>query len=67
MSIKHMQYIRRRYGVPAKRGAKVIYKDLISERRGVIVAARMGYLRIRFEGSEKSSGPYHPTWNIEYL
>jgi len=64
-----MEYIRKTYGVPAKRGARVRFtpdgnRHLSHE--GVIVGARGAYLRVRM-GDEKSAGTYHPTWEMKYL
>lgn len=56
-----MDYIRNRYGVPAKRGARVVADG----KPGTIVAARGGHLRIRLDG-EKRTGSWHPTWNMDY-
>ncbi len=57
-----MDYIRRYYNVPAKRGSRVRFKGKL----GTITGSRYAYLRIRLD-SEKSSRLYHPTWEIEYL
>ncbi len=62
-----MEYIRKYYKVPAKRGAKVRVtsshgKDIKFD--GTIVASEGAYLRIKINGKV---GTYHPTWNIEYL
>jgi hypothetical protein len=56
-----MDYIRRRYGVPAKRGARVKYFNT----HGTITGSSNGRLRIKLDG-EKHSFRFHPTWNIEY-
>lgn len=56
-------YIRRAYGVPARKGAKVKYKG----RRGVVTGESNGYLKIRFDGEKRAHGVFHPTWEIEYL
>ena len=56
-----MDYIRLRYGVPAKRGAKVKYGNSL----GTITGSDGGYLLIKLDG-EKRSKRYHPTWNISY-
>lgn len=68
-----MERIRKAYGVPAKRGGRVVYIEKHpsgkGERRtvGTITGARHGmYLRIRLDGSNYSQN-YHPTYNIEYL
>ena len=57
-----MEYIRLRYGVPAKRGAKIKYCG----QPGKITGCDSGYLLIKLDG-EKRSKRYHPTWNIEYV
>ena len=54
-------YIRRAYGVPAKRGARVT----IEGRPGTVTSARSGHVRVRMDG-EKYSRPYHPTWNVSW-
>jgi len=51
-----LEYIRKYYGVPAKRGAQVRYKGT----HGIITGSRGAYIRVRLEG-EKRSLPYHPT------
>lgn len=57
-----MEYIRKKYKIPVKRGMKVIAQG----RNGIIVGAKNGYLRIRIE-SKKNISSFHPTWEIEYL
>ena len=64
-----MEYIRKHYGVPAKRGGKVRFtpdgnRHLAHE--GVIVGSRGAHLKIRM-GDEKRAGIYHPTCDLEYL
>lgn len=61
-----MDYIRQRYGVPAKRGGRVRYTGGRRPRFGTITSASGGHLMIRLDGS-KFSEPYHPTWELEYL
>lgn len=57
-----MEYIRRVYKVPARRGLRVIANG----KSGVITGSRGAYLRIRLDGMKKSHS-YHPTWNIDYF
>lgn len=59
-----MAYIRRTYGVPAKRGGRVRF-DYASYGEGRILSAVDGRLRVQFEGGE--SGILHPTWQVTYL
>lgn len=62
-----MKYIREHYGVPAKRGARVLYrKGHNQEGIGTITSARGARIMIRMDGQNRS-GPYHPTWEMEYL
>ncbi len=57
-----MDYIRRHYGVPAKRGGNVMFQG----KPGVIIGSRGPYLRIRLDGMKRVFN-CHPTWEIEYL
>ena len=62
-----MQYIRQRYGVPAKRGARIRYTGLDEDRLGTIVGSDYGaHLRIRLDGDTEIAS-FHPTWEIKYL
>jgi len=57
-----MEWIRRHYNVPAKRGMKVIAQG----RKGIIVGSKGEYLRVRVEG-EKNTISFHPEWEMEYI
>lgn len=59
-------YIRRYYGVPAKRGARVEYTGDNRPEFGTIVSASGGHLNIRLD-SAKHAMPFHPTWKLRYL
>lgn len=48
-------YIRDYYGVPARKGAQVIYRG----RKGKVTGASNQYVMIKLDG-EKFSKPYHP-------
>lgn len=62
-----MEYIRKTYRVPSKRGCRVEYLASDGElMEGTITGAVAGYLRIRLDGA-KHSGRYHPTWALKYL
>ncbi|WP_307969617.1 hypothetical protein [Salinispora arenicola] len=56
-----MAYIRRHYGVPARRGVRVIANG----RPGTITSADGARLRIRLTGDTRST-VHHPTWRIQY-
>ncbi|NKG22224.1 hypothetical protein [Paeniglutamicibacter terrestris] len=61
-----MQYIRQRYAVPAKRGARIRYTGMGENKVGSIVSAVRGaHLKVRFD--DGTFGYFHPTWEIEYL
>lgn len=57
-----MSYIRKYYGVPAKRGGRVEYFGV----RGTIISARGHHLNVLLDGS-KCAMPFHPTWSLKYL
>ena len=61
-----MEYIRKYYDVPAKRGARVKIETFYGFDKGTIVGSRNSYLRIRLDG-ENEINSYHPTSNIIYL
>lgn len=58
--------IRKRYGCPAKRGARVTF-----EGRGATITGTPRWhghhLNLRFDGETRVSGPFHPLWEIDYL
>ena len=58
-----MDYIRSYYGVPAKRGARVVFNG----KAGVIVGSRQQYLRIRLDIDPHKPITVHPTWRMEYV
>lgn len=58
----NMAYIRKRYGVPAKRGMRVRYKGNLF---GTIKSAKDGYLMILIDG-RLFAEPFHPTYCLEY-
>ncbi len=57
-----MEYIRKAYNVPAKRGGRIRYQ----EREGVILGQTCGRLRVRLDGTDITT-LLHPTWRVEYL
>ena len=57
-----LEWVRSRYGVPARRGVRVIFDG----RPGRITSARGGHLRILLDGS-KHPVPVHPRWRVTYL
>lgn len=62
-----MEYIRKNYGVPAKRGGRVEFTGISGiPKPGTIKSASGQYLRILLDGA-KRPGTYHPTWNVRYL
>ncbi len=61
-----IEYIRRYYGVPAKRGGRVKYTGCGRDELGTITGTMGSHLRIRLDGL-KISHPFHPTWELEYL
>jgi hypothetical protein len=61
-----LDYIRRTYGVPAKRGQRVQYLASDGELvEGRITGSSGGRLRVRLDGN-KQSFIFHPTFNLAY-
>ncbi|MCR3719154.1 MULTISPECIES: hypothetical protein [Prauserella salsuginis group] len=58
-----IDYIRRHYDVPAKRGGRI--RDY-QGRTGTITGTADANLTVRLDGDHHPSR-YHPTWQIEYL
>ena len=61
-----MEWVRKAYSVPAKRGGRVEYTGSGKSWLGTITSAQGGRLRIRMDG-QKRSRRFHPTWEILYL
>lgn len=61
-----IDWIRRQYGVPAKKGGRVEYAGGSEPQMGTICGADGGHLTIRLDGM-KHTMPYHPTWKLRYL
>jgi hypothetical protein len=63
-----LEYIRKTYDVPAKRGTRVKFTPDSRDKPefGKIVGAKAGVLRVRMDGSKRTTF-CHPTWQIEYL
>jgi len=64
-----LDYIRKTYGVPAKRGGRIVYNGDANRpgQKGTIVGARNQYLRIRLDDHPGVVSSFHPTWEITYL
>lgn len=59
-------WVRKAYGVPAKRGGRVVYTGEGKREYGTIAGAAGSHLSIRLDGI-KHAMPFHPTWELEYL
>lgn len=59
-------WVRKTYGVPAKRGGRVEYTGCGKAEQGTIASASGGHLMIRLDGV-KHTMPFHPTWKLRYL
>lgn len=64
-----MEYIRKTYNVPAKRGAKIMFQDHLKQwHDGTIVASRGQYLRVKIPTlTSRDIVTLHPTFNVEYI
>lgn len=61
------QYVRDYYGVPAYKGGRVRYEGGDAPREGVITRAGGAHFYIQFDDCDFESGPFHPTWKLDYL
>lgn len=61
-----LPYIRRAYGVPAKRGQRVQFTEAACGVRGTIVGSRGQYVRVRWDESGRTD-TMHPTWMLVYI
>ena len=61
-----MAWVRKNYGVPAKRGGRVKYTGCGRNEYGTIRSASGGRLNIQLDGIRHTM-PFHPTWEIAYL
>lgn len=64
--VMSLEWIRKRYAVPAKRGMRVEYTGGGTKALGTIRGARGGYLSIKLDSS-KHARAFHPTWELRYL
>jgi hypothetical protein len=62
-----MDYVRRYYGVPARRGGRVRLGAGFAKAgyEGTITRATH-YIWVRLDGARHAT-PFHPTWELEYL
>lgn len=67
-----MDYIRKTYGVPAKRGGRLIYTDSDGVKFHCTIksATNSGHLKVLVDDrvpGYRGRMKLHPTWNVEYL
>jgi hypothetical protein len=65
-----MEWIRKTYNVPARRGGRIRFTDAHGGRwEGHITAASGPHLLVRMDGwrPKRRRARLHPTWNVEYL
>lgn len=57
-------YINSRYTLAIEHGSSVKRKS--TGQSGRVVGCEGAYLRIHWDGDDKPSGPWHPTWDLEH-
>ncbi len=67
-----MDYIRKTYGVPAKRGGRLIYTDSDGVKFHCTIksATNSGHLKVLVDDrvpGYRGRMKLHPTWHVEYL
>lgn len=58
-----IEYTRQTYGVPARRGARILF---MQRDKGTILSSKNGRLHIKFDGIRRTAW-LHPTWEVTYL
>lgn len=61
-----MASVRRNYGVPVKRGARVVYRGYSEPIAGRIISSTGSHLYLRRDDNGKRFGPLHPTSRMDY-
>jgi hypothetical protein len=61
-----MESVRRNYGVPARRGQRVVYRGYPQPIAGAILSSTGSHLWIRRDDNGRRFGPLHPTWRMDY-
>lgn len=61
-----LEYIRKTYGVPAKRGVRVEYTGRGKPELGTIKGAKGARVLVLLDG-HRHNGIFHPTWMLKYL
>jgi len=62
-----LKYISESYGVPAKKGQRIIYTGLNYPRPGEIVGSHNASIKVVFDDEPERTYIHHPTWNVEYV
>jgi len=65
MKTNPFEYIQNYYGKHIKKGARV--KQPSKDKTGTVAKADGQYIHILWDGDLKTTGPYHPTSDLEYL
>lgn len=60
-----MASVRRCYGVPAYRGARVTFRGYKTPLPGHIISSTGSHLWLRLDDGRRF-GPLHPTWQMDY-
>ena len=63
--VGRMASVRRMYGVPARRGAEIVYSGYGFPIAGRIISCDGSHLYMRANDGRRV-GPLHPTWAIDY-
>lgn len=61
-----LEWVRKTYSVPARRGGRVEYTGKGKSQMGTITGASGGHIMIRLD-AEGFPQPFHPTWSLRYL
>ncbi len=62
-----LKYISESYGVPAKKGQRIIYTGLNYPRPGEIVGSHDASIKVIFDDEPETTKLYNPVWDMEYV
>lgn len=65
--MSEFDYINRTYDLSIKRGSRVEYGGDDDPKLGSVTHADGQYIFVRFDGSIRPRGPFHPTWKMRYI
>lgn len=61
-----MASVARNYGVPARRGARIVFHGYDAPIAGTVMSSTGSHIYVRRDDTGRRFGPLHPTWMIDW-